>query len=257
MKKVIHIVLFAIFAVALAGLMGFIYIEQGRQPVKDIVININRPLPNGFLDTATIKQAVMFDDSLEKTGVKDISLRKIEQSVLENPFAEAADAYVNIDNELVINVKEKTPVLRIFNKNNTGFYVDNQGKIFPLSGNYAPRILIANGYFDIPYRKGHPDVFDSVYKDTPLADLYILTRLIRKNTFLNAQISQVYVNSIGEFDLIPELGNHLIRFGTPGDAEQKLKKLELFYKKALIKEGWDKYEIINLKYKNQVVCEKK
>ncbi len=257
MKKIFHIALFGIFAVALAGLMGFIYIEQGKQPVRNVVVNISRPLPEGFLDTTTIKKAVMFADSVDKMRVKDVSLLKIERSVLENPFAAAADAYVNIDNELVINVKERAPVLRIFNKKHKGFYIDNTGKIFPLSGNYTPRVLIANGYFDVPYRKGHPDVFDSVYKDTPLADLFVLTQLIRKNNFLNAQISQMYVNSKGEFDMIPELGNHLIRLGTPDDAEQKLEKLELFYKKALIKEGWDKYEIINLKYKNQVVCEKK
>ncbi len=257
MKKIIHIVLFGIFAVALAGLMGFIYLEQGKEPVSDLVINISRPSFDGFLDTAMIKKVLTFADSLEKVSVKDVSLQKIEQSVLENPFAEAADAYVNIDNELVINVKEKTPVLRVFNKKNAGFYIDNKGKIFPLSENYAPRVLIANGYFDVPYRKGHPDVFDSVYHDTPLANLFTLTQLIRKDNFLNAQISQIYVNSKGEFDLVPELGNHLIRLGTMDDAEGKLQKLELFYKKALVREGWDKYEIINLKYKNQVVCEKK
>ena len=257
MKRIIHIALFGIFAVALIGLMGFIYLEQGKKPVTDVVINISRPSPDGFLDTTMIKQALVFADSLERVSVKDISLRKIEKSVLENPFAEAADAYVNIDNELVINVKEKTPVLRVFNKKNAGFYIDNRGKILPLSDNYAPRVLIANGYFDVPYKKGHPEVSDSVYKNTPLADLFHLTQLIRKNNFLNAQISQIYVNSKGEFDLVPELGNHLIRLGTMDDIQDKLEKLELFYKKALVSEGWNKYEIINLKYKNQVVCEKK
>lgn len=257
MKKIIHIALFGIFAVALTGLMGFIYLEQRNEPVNNVVINISRPMPDGFLDTAMIKKALVIADSIERVSVKEISLQKIERSVLKNPFAEAADAYLNIDNELVINVKEKNPVLRVFNKKNTGFYIDNKGNIFPLSENYAPRVLIANGYFDVPYQKGHPSVFDSVYNGTPLANLFELTQLIRKNNFLNAQISQIYVNSRGEFDLVPELGNHLIRLGTMDDVQQKLAKLELFYKKALVREGWDKYAIINLKYKNQVVCEKK
>jgi hypothetical protein len=108
MKKIIHIVLFGIFAVALAGLMGFIYLEQGKEPVSDLVINISRPLPDGFLDTAVIKKAVTFSGKPEDLTVKDLSFRQIEQSVLSNPFVEAADAYVNIDNELVINVQEKT-----------------------------------------------------------------------------------------------------------------------------------------------------
>ncbi len=257
MKRIIHTTLFVLFAAAVAGLMGFIYLEQGRQPVRDVVIHISRPSYDGFLDTTMIRQAVILSDSLQNVKIKDLPLRKIEQSVFNNPYTEEVDVFVNIDNELVVNVKEKTPVLRVFNKNNTGFYIDNKGKIIPLSKHYSPRVLIANGYFNVHYQKGHPDVFDSVYRKTPLPDLYRLTQLIGKNNFLNAQISQVYVNSRGEFDLVPELGNHLIRLGTMDRAGQKLKKLELFYKKALINEGWDKYEIINLKYKNQVVCEKK
>ena len=33
--------------------------------------------------------------------------------------------------------------------------------------------------------------------------------------------------------------------------------LQLFYEQAIPKVGWDKYEMINLKYKNQIVCTKK
>lgn len=257
MKKVIQISLFVLFAVATAGLMGFIYVERGKQPVSDVVIRISRSTPHGFLDTAIVRKAAELPDSIYHIRVRDIPVRKIEKSVRKNPFVENADAYVNIDNQLIINVKEKKPVLRVFNRSHKGFYIDNEGNIFPLSNHYTSRVVVANGYFDVPYQNGHSSIFDTVYHDTPLVDLFTLTQLIRKNTFLNAQISQLYVNSRGEYDLVPELGNHLIRFGTMEDASGKLQKLELFYKKALIKEGWDKYEIINLKYKNQVVCEKK
>ena len=42
------------------------------------------------------------------------------------------------------------------------------------------------------------------------------------------------------------------------DASQKLKNLELWYKKAMVKEeSWNKYSIINIKYKDQVVCTQK
>jgi cell division protein FtsQ len=39
--------------------------------------------------------------------------------------------------------------------------------------------------------------------------------------------------------------------------DEKLRNLESFYKKKLLKEGWEKYEIINLMYTNQIVCTKK
>ena len=39
--------------------------------------------------------------------------------------------------------------------------------------------------------------------------------------------------------------------------KEKLEKLKVFYKEGLTKVGWDKYSVINLKYKGQVVCERK
>jgi cell division protein FtsQ len=36
-----------------------------------------------------------------------------------------------------------------------------------------------------------------------------------------------------------------------------MNKLRLFYEQAIPKIGWEKYEIINLKYKNQIVGTKK
>jgi len=58
-------------------------------------------------------------------------------------------------------------------------------------------------------------------------------------------------------ELIPKVGNHLIIFGDTSQMSQKFENLILFYRKGLTKVGWDKYNIINLKFKNQVVCSKK
>ena len=39
--------------------------------------------------------------------------------------------------------------------------------------------------------------------------------------------------------------------------EEKLANLRLFYEQAIPKMGWEKYSIINLKYRNQIVCTKR
>ena len=257
MKRVIQITLFVVFVVAVSGLMGFIYIEQSNQPLNEVHININRYAQEGFLNQELVKAMIPGSDSFPGKKVKEINTRIIEKSIDQNPFVRYSDAYINIDKNLIINIQEKHPVLRIYNRNNKGFYIDDKGYIFPLSKNYTAHVLIANGYIDVNYQNEHPNIFDTTYKNTQLPELFRLTQLIRNNKFLQAQISQVYVNSKDEFDLIPELGNHLIQFGKMEDASRKLENLEIFYKQALLKEGWEKYRTINLKYKNQVVCEKK
>ncbi len=41
------------------------------------------------------------------------------------------------------------------------------------------------------------------------------------------------------------------------DYETKLQNLKLFYDQAIPIVGWEKYSVISLKYKNQIVCTKK
>lgn len=60
-----------------------------------------------------------------------------------------------------------------------------------------------------------------------------------------------------EVELIPRVGRFRIVLGSLDDFEEKLNKLRLFYDQAIPKVGWDKYSVIDLKYKNQIVCTKK
>ena len=74
--------------------------------------------------------------------------------------------------------------------------------------------------------------------------------------FLKAQIEQVYVDKTGEFELFPRVGNHIIVFGNAEDIDKKFERLLIFYRNGLSKTGWNKYNVINIKYENQVVCSK-
>ena len=65
------------------------------------------------------------------------------------------------------------------------------------------------------------------------------------------------MNEDEEMELVPRVGNHTILFGDEKEMDEKFSKLFLFYKEGLSKQGWNKYNVINLKYKDQVVCTKK
>lgn len=257
MKRIIQISLFMLAIAAVSTLMGFILYEQANQQVIAAEITIGRESSEGFLNEEIIRQLIPDFDTLLSKKVKEIDGSKIESYLYQSPFIKKSDVFVSIDKKIMIHVSERNPLARIFNKNNESFYLDDEETIFPVSPYYSARVIIISGYIDIAYDKNRTSINDTIYNKTGLRNIYRLAQLITENDFLRAQISQIYVNSKGEYDLIPELGNHLIRFGDMNDAETKLNNLELFYKKALINEGWDKYETINLTYKDQVVCEKK
>jgi hypothetical protein len=77
---------------------------------------------------------------------------------------------------------------------------------------------------------------------------------IQKDSFRMAMIEQVDITQQRSFEMIPKIGNQVIVFGSAADAEAKFDKMELFYKNVMIKSGWNKYSVINLQYKNQVVA---
>ena len=74
--------------------------------------------------------------------------------------------------------------------------------------------------------------------------------------YLKALIEQIYVEKNGEFQLIPKFNDQVIIFGTTENIKDKFARLLIFYKQGLSITGWNRYNMINIKYKNQVVCSK-
>jgi len=93
--------------------------------------------------------------------------------------------------------------------------------------------------------------------NSELKDLYTLSTYIYNDVFLKAQIEQIYLNQDNEFELVPKVGRHLVLFGDLAEMETKFDKLKIFYDKGMKRAGWDTYKTINLKFKDQVICEKK
>jgi cell division protein FtsQ len=97
-------------------------------------------------------------------------------------------------------------------------------------------------------------VLDTSIKHSILKNIYQLVNYINSDNFWSAQIDQIYVDNDDEIDLIPRLGNNVIHLGTTENFGGKLRNLETFYKKVLPEVGWNKYELINLEFKDQIVC---
>lgn len=224
-------------------LMGFISRKQKDLCCQKIDININYEQGNYFIEREDII-AIMKSAGIE---VKEPSLSKINYDHLEtliqsDPIVAKAEVYSTIEGTLKIDVFQRKPVIRIMTNRNIGdFYIDEEGAKMPLSPKFTSRVLIVNGYV----------------KESMLDDLFLLAKYVNKNKFWKAQVQQIYIDLNGVIVLIPRVGNHKIIFGDMTDYEEKFEKLMIFYKKGLNNIGWDRYKLIDLKYKNQVVCTKK
>ena len=144
---------------------------------------------------------------------------------------------------------------------NDSYYIDEKGNLMLCSNKYTSRLPVVSGFVNEPYNKryklNYNHLPDSLIDKTLLDDIYKISDYIDKSTFWKAQIEQIYVNKVYDFELVPKVGNHKIVFGGVENLESKFEKLMLFYQKGLSKTGWNEYSEINLKYKDQVVCTKR
>jgi cell division protein FtsQ len=171
-----------------------------------------------------------------------------------------AEVFLSLQGVLTVTVEQRQPLVRVFNNRGESGYLDNLGHFMPLSHKYTARVLVANGHYsDGLWAFDAKEVAenDSLTKVLVLDDVYRLASFIDKHPFWKAQINQVYYNRNHEFELIPRVGTHVILLGKAEQIEEKFGKLFAFYKKGLPYTDWNRYDHINLKYKNQVVCTKK
>ena len=231
-------------------LMSFIEGKKSAQVCKDVKVIL--PGKDNFIERFEIDRILMSSGGqLVGRKLKDINIHKLENSLKSNPFIEFAKVYADMDGIVHVEVRQRIPLLRVINRANVQFYIDEKGNKMPLSENFTANVLVANGLIDEDF-SGKVDSLS-----TKLAkDLYRMALFIKSDTLWNNQIEQLYVDVKGDIELTPRVGNHEIILGDADSLQTKFKNLLIFYKKAMPKVGWDTYKTINLKYANQVVCVK-
>ena len=187
---------------------------------------------------AILKKAKL--DPLKKP-MSTVNTHLIEKELLKNEMIAEAEAYKTPSGIVKLEIVQKMPIIRIMGARGS-YYVDNLGTTMPISRRYVAHVPIVSGY---------------VEKELAVTDLYKFALFLQENEFWNDQIEQIYVYPDNDIELIPRVGNHRIMLGSFEGFEEKLDNLRLFYEQAIPKVGWEKYSMINLKYKNQIVCTKK
>lgn len=255
-----------VFLVAsLFVLAGFVEVEQKNIECKNIRISVDYQGGDMFISQEEVKAMIgsIFNGQINGKPIKDLSIERINAKLFENPYISKSRTYTTVDGILNIEILQYKPILRVFNTKGQSFYVSTEGMMLPVSEQYIARVPVASGFINDEYSISRNLVpgrlnWDEADKSlTSLQKLYLMARYLEYHEFFKAQIDQIYVNSYKEIELIPKVGDHLVIFGGIDNLEEKFDKLMAFYSNGLRANGWSKYNILNIKYKNQVICSKK
>jgi cell division protein FtsQ len=265
LKKIIHISLWSLFALGTLITLGFVQKEQKHRKANKLDITVNTSDNNYFVTVDDIRQLLNDrGDSIVHQSLSSINIPELEMLVNNQPAVQKAEVYVSVNGEVRVTATQRKPIARIFSMTGESYYMDDEGKLMPLSSNYTADVVAVNGAITESYGNWyHYSVKDieasiELKQMSILDDIYRLCEFIRKDPVRKSLIGQIYVNSAREFELIPAVGSFRIILGDANDLDEKFNKLMVFYRDGLRNTGeWNKYSLVTLKYKNQIVCTKR
>jgi cell division protein FtsQ len=152
---------------------------------------------------------------------------------------EKSDVFLSIDGVLKAVVKQKTPVARVFDGDDS-FYIDYKGNTMPLSTNFTARVPLVSGKIN---KKNNKD----------LAELF---RVIHDDVFLKKNIIGIQIMPNGSLLLFNRNYNYQIDFGRPIKIKSKFNNYKAVFQKAVLDSSLNKYKTIDLRFTQQVVCTK-
>lgn len=268
MKKRSKIILFSVaWLILIAYLVyGLMFSSKQAKGVvcKSIEVEVLDSADYQFVRSATVKRMLTSSKATPMgKPLTDINTKKLEDEISGMVAVRDVQVYKSLDGKLRVTVKQRRPLVRVFNATGQSYYIDDEGLIMPTSPNYTAHVMVVSGNVKEPF-KVKPNVNVLAWNDSivggekpTICRIYDFAKFVSEDDFWNAQIAQVYVNGTRNVELIPVVGPHVIQLGGFRNFRVKLKKLMAFYKEALPTEGWNKYKTINLKYSNQIVCTKR
>jgi len=224
--------------------------KKDEKACAGIKINIDGAKDNVFIDDKDVMAIMKSNGALKGKEVSTINLRSVEEQLEKNAWIKDADLFFDNNQVLYAKIEEREPIARIFTLSGKSYYIDSSCKMLPLSDERSARVPMFTSFPSDKKVLSKPD-------SSVLQDVKNIAQYINADSFLTAQVAQIDITSQGTYEIIPVLGDQLIRIGDAEDLDEKFGKLKSFYKQVWAKTGFEKYETIDVQYKDQVVATKR
>ena len=250
-KRIIQKIVFvALTLAACAGLVVLLVAAIGKknhERCRDYVINIHGAQGKLFIDESDINKILSqtINGKIVGERMSDFNLRKLEQAIRTNSWVNTANLYFDNRDVLHINIVENEPIARIFTTTGKSFYIDSGTRQMPVSEKMSAKVPV---FTNFPQKKFLSDKDSALLDDIRKVALFIL-----HDSFWMSQTEQLDIAKDHGFEMVPTIGNHIVRLGNGNDIEKKFQRLFVFYQQVMSKTGFNKYNIVDVQYDGEVI----
>jgi len=250
--KVFHILFWLIIGSGLSFLLISGIVKEQTNQCKAVQIDFMDEKLINMIDRKEVYASLWPGRSeLYPVGKNTASfdLFSLENTLVKNPWIQEADVYFDNQHILHVDIKQKNPVARLFTAEGYSYYIDDRYNLLPLKQTDHIVLPVFTNFYVNPAGMKKSD-------SMLLARVVSLSNFISNDPFWLAQIESVYIRPDNGFELSTQIGDHTVDLGIRSEWEPMFKKLKLLYQKFSQEDSWSRYELINLQFRDQVVCEK-
>lgn len=228
--------------------------KEGEHRCNDFNITVNEANERLLVTQEDVK-SILLNSSLNilSEPIKNVDVHAIEELLLSKSYIKNAEVYTDINGTLNIRIEQRKPIIRI-NTKGSGFYIGEDGFVFPLSKSFTDYVPIVTGNVPLPFSIGYKGEIPDAESASFIKTILDFARFLQNDSYWNSMIEQVHVVNENDVELITRVGSHVVKLGNFDSYKYKLHKLDVFYRNGMPSVGWNTYKTINLEYSNQVVC---
>ncbi len=231
----------ALIGMAVYFIFALVVLNQKDESMvcRHLVVCIDDPMHTGFVTENEVRAMLISEEEFpEGQSIDSISITRMERVLRSNPYIDEAHVHYTAEGDMVLTLTPRTPVLHVLDAQGRDYYLDNHGDRMP-RGYHTSNLLVLTGHVD----------------SIAAGPLYVPVALrLAADSFWTAQVQEMHINHRGDIELTPRVGGHIIELGDTSHLDNKLARMQIFYREAVSRTGWDKYSRISLKYDGQIVC---
>ena len=241
--KLWHKILFSVLITLLVGglvvVLAFVVPSNDTKKCENIHLSVTDYDDFKFISENDIQV------QLQNSGVypvgklhSDIDLTEMEVSLLKLNMIKSVKCYFATNGDVNVAVTQRVPVFRVMEEGRS-YYIDNERKRMSTSIKFSAYVPVVTGNVNFEFA---------------ITNLYDFIVYLQSESRWRSAFTQIYVYPDNKVELVPRVGDFIIKMGSLDRYEAKLKKLDKFLKVLPKYHSWDKYSVINLEFRDQVVC---
>ena len=230
-------------------IIGFASNKNSSRPIHDVIVNIKDQEGNYFIDKPEVLALLNAQNTDYVLGlaIGEVDLKLLERRLEIHSFVKDAQVFYDIKGNLQVNIEQANPIARIYRVTGEDQYIDDQGEILPINTKHTARVPLVEIELNA-------DWVHNLNQTISGERIFELLSYINQDPIWKAQIAHLIIDKGEEITMIPQVTKQRILFGKAENIEDKFERLTLFYKDILPSKGWNTYELVNLKFENQIVC---